>query len=349
MKTAVLHVIKTLELGGAETNLRNLMEAFDPEKFEHHVAYSFGGELEAFFRNKPSVKLYRFSGRKHRMGEPYSLVIILKLWRYILRHRIRIVHTHNFNAHFWAVYAAKLAGAKVVEHVHDFRYFEPRELERRKGDANLNRYIRVFRGLSDRVVVLTGQNLDFLVRNGFYPRGKVVIIPNGIPLPQAAPRPETDGRPVVLVASRMAPTKNIELVLDVAPRVLNEVPDAVFLIAGNGELLESFKKQAADKGLGAGVRFMGFRPDIVSRASFDLDPRSAEPGRARGRIVGRRLQQRRAHPRHRCVPARPFFRSGMGRDPHAPPQRPGAACPDRQRGAGALPPPFRYPADREEL
>ena len=29
----ILHVIKSLELGGAETNLRNLVQAFDPKRF----------------------------------------------------------------------------------------------------------------------------------------------------------------------------------------------------------------------------------------------------------------------------------------------------------------------------
>jgi glycosyltransferase involved in cell wall biosynthesis len=271
MKPRVLHVIKTLELGGAETNLRNLMSVFDPEKFEHHIAYSFGGELEQVFRRMPGVKLYKFAAGKHRNSSPYSAVIVARLWAYLVKNGIRIVHTHNFNAHFWAAYAARLAGAKVVEHVHDFRYFDPAELQRRKGDANLNRHIAKFKGMSERVIILTEQNRQFLIGNHFYPENKVRLIPNGIPMPQktASLKSEVAAEmgldahaPIVFVASRMTPTKNMELVLRIAPKVLKEVPNATFLIAGNGELLAGYMQEAEKAGFKDRIRFIGFREDV---------------------------------------------------------------------------------------
>ena len=271
MKPRILHVIKTLELGGAETNLRNLLQAFDPEKFEHHIAYAFGGEIEDFFRKNPVAVLYRYSRGKHRNTSLHSLLIIARLWFYIVSRRIRVVHTHNFNAHFWGVYAAKLTGAKVVEHVHDQRYLDIRELERRKSSANLNRYIGMFKGLSDRVVVLTGQNKRFLIEKGFYPEKKVKIILNGIPMPaDTSSTRESAARelgfdpniPVVLVASRMIPLKNFDLVLRIAPAVARQVPDVLFLAAGNGECLEEYKKEAARMDLGKNLRFIGYYADI---------------------------------------------------------------------------------------
>ena len=45
-KIKILHIIKTLNLGGAEVNLLNLVQATDPQRFELHAAYSSGGELE---------------------------------------------------------------------------------------------------------------------------------------------------------------------------------------------------------------------------------------------------------------------------------------------------------------
>ncbi len=271
MKQKILHVIKTLELGGAETNLCNLLQAFDPAKFEHHVAYSFGGEIEENLKKIPHVKLYKYSRGKHKIASLHTLFIIARLRSYMKREHISVVHTHNFNAHFWAVYAAKLAGVKVVEHVHDFRYFEIKELEKRRGVANLNRHIGKFKGLSDIVVVLTEQNREFLVKNGFYKQNKVRIIPNGISLRNnvRSDRKEVmsefkidEHSLLVLTASRMAPTKNIELVVRIAPEVLRQVPDAVFLIAGNGELLDSLKKEAAEKNVADRVRFVGFHADI---------------------------------------------------------------------------------------
>ena len=271
MKPRILHVIKTLELGGAETNLRNLIQAFDPDKFEHHVAYAYGGEIEDFFRKNPIAVLYRYSRGKHKNTSFHSLLIIARLWRYIRSRKIRIVHTHNFNAHFWGVYAAKLAGAKVVEHVHDQRYQEIKELERRKSSANLNRFIGTFKGLSDRVVVLTGQNRDFLLKNGFYPENKVRIILNGIPMPAETSSTRDSvakemgfdpQKPLVLVASRMTPLKNFELVLQIAPAVVRVAPDVLFLVAGSGECLEDYKKEATEKKLNDNMRFIGYYADV---------------------------------------------------------------------------------------
>lgn len=48
-KIRILHLIKTLNLGGAETNIFNLVQALDRDKFEIHIAYSFGGEIEKRF------------------------------------------------------------------------------------------------------------------------------------------------------------------------------------------------------------------------------------------------------------------------------------------------------------
>ena len=257
MKPRVLHVIKSMELGGAETNLRNLMQAFDHAKYEHHVAYSFGGEIEEFFKLFPQVKMYRYSRGLHRMTSFHTPLIMVRLWFYILTRRIRIVHTHNFNAHFWVVYPAKLAGAKVIEHVHDFRYFGAAELERRKGVANLLGHIGKFKGWSDRVVVLTAQNRQWLLEHKFYKDDRIRIIRNGIPIPDkfvstrksiAAEFGFDEKAPLVLVVSRMAPTKNIELVIRIAPEVLKTVPNAVFLVAGSGELLEELKRENTAKG-----------------------------------------------------------------------------------------------------
>ncbi|HTL70090.1 MAG TPA: glycosyltransferase family 4 protein [Candidatus Eisenbacteria bacterium] len=277
MKPKVLHVIKSLHLGGAETNLRNLLTVFDRSRFEHHVAYAAGGELEAEFQALPDVRLFRYSSVAARMSSPRSAWIVRRLWAYLRRNGIRIVHTHTFNGHFWGVFAAKLAGARVVEHVHDFRYIEPEEVARRHGYSNLSRYIGVFQGLSDRVLVLTAQNEEFLLKKGAYPRSKIRRSYNGVPPFRAVDRAAARRRlglgaddPVVLTAARLAGEKNLGVVLKTAEKLKARVPAAVFLIAGSGPLLESARAQAP-----ANVRFLGFQPgmpDLLAAADVFFLP-----------------------------------------------------------------------------
>lgn len=266
-KIKILHVIKTLELGGAETNLRNLMGCFNHERFEHHVAYSVGGEIEPFFKGNKKIVLYKYSERSHKNASFFSLVIILKLIFYMRRQRIDIVHTHIFNAHFWGVFAARLAGVKVVEHVHDFRYYDPTELKRRHGYFNQNRFIRLFKGLSDIVIVLTRQNRDFLITKKYYLPEQVRIVPNGIPqqgkmsfgrkeVTDKLQLPEDSF--IVFTACRISKTKNIDLIIKIAKKVRESIPRAVFLIAGDGPILEDYRARVAKERLDKNVRFVGF-------------------------------------------------------------------------------------------
>jgi len=59
--------------------------------------------------------------------------------------------------------------------------------------------------------------------------------------------------------------------LRAAARVVREVPDARFLIVGDGELRDALDKQIRELGLDRHVRLLGFRPDVLGlMKAFDL-------------------------------------------------------------------------------
>lgn len=266
----VLHALKTLELGGAERNLYNLVRAFDPEQVQSHVAYSYGGEFEPLFRGA-GVPLCKLSERNHKLASLETVLVEARLWAYLRRHRIDVVQTHNFNAHALALPAAKLAGAKVVEHVHDFRYIEPAVREAGGCRIAQFRHVTRFKGLSDRVVVLTTQNRDYLVRGGIADGSRVRVLRNGIPLDVPAPDGRAararlgipDAAEVLLTPVRMSPEKNVELLFRAAPLVAARRPDACFVLAGDGPLLEGHRARARAEGLERTMRFVGFQPETA--------------------------------------------------------------------------------------
>jgi len=269
----VLHIIKTLSLGGAEMNLLNLIEALDPDCFVSYVAYSAGGELEGRFINA-GVKLFKFAEGEHKLKSFATFNIIWRLARFIRLNRIDIVHTHTFNAHIWGGIAAKFSGAKVIEHVHDSRYLERGDLIRR-GDTN-KQYWAVYylKNFSDFVVVLTKQNVEFLTRHRLYPPSKVREVHNGIPLQFSRPIDAATvlalrdkfGIPrdaiVILSLVRFGPEKNIDLILRVAPEVVDECPKAIFVIAGNGPLFETVKNEIKIRRLEDRIYLLGFQSDV---------------------------------------------------------------------------------------
>jgi len=270
-KIKVLHLIKNLGLGGAEVNLLHLAQGMESARFELHIAYLKGGELESRFR-KGGLRLLKLSDRDHKVKSPMSIIIVLKIMYYVWRHGIHIIHTNNSSSHFWGVCAAKITRRKLVEHVHDFRYLEPQEFKRRRGFCRQYKYIRLMKNMSDQVIVLTKQNRQFLLRHGYYPACRVREIQNGVSFGRTTEHPtisqmkEKFGLPkthsIVLTPARIAPEKNIDLILDIAPQVVQRIPNVLFLIAGDGPLLEELKHKAHERKISDHVRFIGFQPDM---------------------------------------------------------------------------------------
>jgi glycosyltransferase involved in cell wall biosynthesis len=65
-------------------------------------------------------------------------------------------------------------------------------------------------------------------------------------------------RPMLLFVGRVAHEKNIDFLLKVADRVRHEIPDVLFVIAGEGPARESLASEVATLGLGENVMFLGY-------------------------------------------------------------------------------------------
>lgn len=278
-KIKVLHIIKTLNFGGAELNLFNLIQGIDPEQFEMHVGYSSGGEFESRFKEK-GIKLFKFSEGNHKIKSLASFVILLRLIFYILKNKINIVQTHTFNAHIWGSIAAKIVGAKIIEHVHDFRYLTPLEFKRRRGVSRQYRYVKYLKNISDIVVVLTKQNYKFLISNKLYAENQVREIKNGVPFPkEMGLRGElkkilqhklniAEDSLVILTPCRIAPEKNIDLIFRIAPIVKEECRNAVFIVSGDGPLFEAFKEKCRELNLDSTIKMIGFYSQVYELLSI---------------------------------------------------------------------------------
>ena len=80
----------------------------------------------------------------------------------------------------------------------------------------------------------------------------------------ARARLRLDGRRVVLTVARLARNeryKGHDSVIRAFPSILAKHPDAVYVIAGDGDLRPELERMAADHGLGETVRFAGAVPD----------------------------------------------------------------------------------------
>jgi glycosyltransferase involved in cell wall biosynthesis len=112
------------------------------------------------------------------------------------------------------------------------------------------------------------------------PSTRSVVIPNPVASPcldenPSAERfltrhPDLAGRSVILFLSRVDPIKGLDLLLDGFPRIQAAIPDAVLVVAGEGEdrFVARLRDQAQRLGVQRDVVWTGFLDESTKRAAF---------------------------------------------------------------------------------
>jgi glycosyltransferase involved in cell wall biosynthesis len=131
----------------------------------------------------------------------------------------------------------------------------------------------------DRFVCASETIRRMLVGDGI-PDDRTTTVHEGIDIERVAATPALDphvefwlphGAPVVGNVAALVPHKGQRHLIAAAALVVREVPDARFIILGEGELRPALEKQIRDLRLDKHVILGGFRPDVLSlHKGFDL-------------------------------------------------------------------------------
>ena len=196
---------------------------------------------------------------------------MFKLYRLIRRERPQIVHTHTATAGLLGRLAAKLAGVPIVLHTFHGHvlhgYFGPLQ------SKALVWMERLLACLTDRIVTVSEGQRRELARYGIAPLERIAVVPLGFELGDLlsceSHRGElrrelglSDDHGLVGIVARLVPIKNHRLFLRAARLVAEAVPQARFLVVGDGELREGLEAYARDLGLDGRVIFTGWRRDL---------------------------------------------------------------------------------------
>jgi len=260
-RTRVLHVIDSLDLGGAQVVVLNLLEHADRKRFEVEAACLHGHGV--FWKRLCDTGLPIHSLSPHRLF-PIYLPALASL---ILRRRYEIVHCHLLGANLLAKPLAALLGVPVrINHDHcNDKRDNPHGIVA-TADRLANR-------LSTHICAVSETTRSFLLESENIASDRVSTIHNGINLqtfqPRSHLRSSTRSRwdlPedafVVGGIGRLTYQKNFALFLEVASAVIKHHPHAVFVIAGTGEDDPALREQAANLGLGSQIRFLGHIEEI---------------------------------------------------------------------------------------
>lgn len=192
-----------------------------------------------------------------RMRSAVDPLGFLALRRLIRRARVDIVHTHSSVDSWLATLAARSLGRLVVRS----RHVSIRILRRRA---------LVYR-LADRVIT-TGDTIKGIVEGAGVPAANVISVPAGVDTTRFHPgisgkavRNELGldaSAPVIGLVANVRGSKGHEFFLGAARAVLSVVPEARFLIVGDGVGFADIGRRVGDMGLAHAVAMTGFRRDI---------------------------------------------------------------------------------------
>ncbi|MEO6351994.1 MAG: glycosyltransferase [Oxalobacteraceae bacterium] len=181
-----------------------------------------------------------------------------------------IIHIQTpFVAHYLGIRLSRLLGICSVETYHTFfeEYLHhyiplvPRNVTR----FVAKRFSRHQGNSLDGMVVPSNPMLDILKSYGISTQTEV--IPTGIDPEsfvfgnRAAFREKYDipqDRPVLLFVGRVAHEKNIGFLIEAVNHVRKEIPDVLFIIAGEGPAQDSLKLEVKELGLDENIMFIGY-------------------------------------------------------------------------------------------
>ncbi|HEX3248834.1 MAG TPA: glycosyltransferase [Pyrinomonadaceae bacterium] len=264
MKAAVLQLIDSFNQGGSERQALQLTRLLvQSGKFKIHLAsLSPEGSLRSTIEDLdlgdiPSFPLNSF----------YDANAVKQLTRFVQwlkAARINVLHTHDFYTNVFGTTAGALARLPV-------RVASMRETAGMRTSTQ-KRVQRVAYSLAHHVVANSQAVRQVLIADGV-PAEKVSVIYNGLDLKRLAPqtfsRAETLGllgldsetdpprRFISIVANMRHEVKDHRMFLRAARRVAEVVPDAAFLLAGEGELTDSLRELAAELGIHERTYFLG--------------------------------------------------------------------------------------------
>jgi len=267
MQPNVLFIIDSFEQGGSERQaLQLLRQLHESGEVRMRLAcLQDRGSLKADAEQLGIGEIHEYP-----LTSFYDLNFVKQLRRlvsYVKEHKIDVVHTHCFYTNIFGMTGGFLAGvpARVTSkgETDGFRTAMQKRAERMS-------FVLGHRVIANCLVVQ-----DMLIREGVNPK-RVIQHYNGLDLDRLKVSPDISrddaiakfGLPagrrfITIVANLRNPVKDHPMFLRAAARVRAAVPDAAFVIAGEGELMPSLRELAAGLGIAGDVHFIGRCDDVA--------------------------------------------------------------------------------------
>jgi sugar transferase (PEP-CTERM/EpsH1 system associated) len=266
MKKHIAHIVYSLQIGGLEELVLNLVRKMDRSRYQLSVIVLREDGPLSLEMEKLGITVHRLHGR-----EGFSVQLIRQLAALLRQHNVDAVHTHDLGPFIYGGLASLRNLNRNVFHT-EHSYLSQNSRRLMMFERALGYYCRVIIADSRDVAAM-------LIERQKIPSRKVVTILNGIDLDRfrnldtALVRRTLGIQPntfVIGTVGRLVPVKNQALLIKAFARFAAEQP-AELVIVGDGQERQALESLAAELGVASRVHFTGARRDIPSMlASLDL-------------------------------------------------------------------------------
>jgi glycosyltransferase involved in cell wall biosynthesis len=256
MKKNILHIIESLEFGGAEKVVLQLANGMSKKANVSICVTKREGDLLSDVND--DVVVHALNSRE---GNDYS--VISKIARIIKDNNIDVVHGHNWSVFIEAALASKYAGVDRFVHTIHGPYMSYDETILSKLKIYLRHVIeRILSLFVYRFISVSDSIKNYMSNQIGINEKRIQTIHNGIKGLLKKDRTDVSENTINLISvGRVAKIKNHKLLLD-ALKIASENIDLHLTVVGDGPELENIKKQADDLSLNEKIDFLGFRTDI---------------------------------------------------------------------------------------
>ncbi len=260
-KIKILETIRQGQVGGGETHVLDLVRKLDKNLFEVEVlSFTDGPMVDAL--NALGINTYVIKTEK-----PFDISIWGIVSEFVLNGGYDIIHAHGTRAASNIFFAAKKLNIPMIYTVHGWSFHN-----------NQNYFVRRLRELSEsfltkkaiKTITVSDSNKADGVKKFGLKRAQVIY--NGIDDVKFNPEEDYNDiraefgipqdKTLVGYLVRMTAQKDPFTMIKAIKKVSETNKNIMFLMVGNGDLLDATKKMASDLGVTDQIVFSSFRSDM---------------------------------------------------------------------------------------
>jgi glycosyltransferase involved in cell wall biosynthesis len=261
----VLYLVDTLNVGGTETQVAHV--ALRLRSRAHDVVvgclHAEGSLLEVLKRGNVPIVEFRKGKTLLSLNGLYQL---FRLAHFLRRGRFHAVHSHDLWSNLLGIPAAWLARIPIIissrRYLADLEWYTPWR----------SAVMRVIYRLSTHVTVNSRSVRDLLARRDSLSPEKIQVLNNAVDVDRFAtaqgdrehlfPGAGSHSKLIAVVANMYSRVKGHTYLISAASTVCRDIPEAIFVLIGDGKERPNLEQQVRQAGLEKNFLFLGSRGDV---------------------------------------------------------------------------------------